>query len=72
MNLTLDGIVTDKPNLGVFGVFIVDDVIGALINVIKKDYVKQGTTIVYATSSEKLAESLATKVVKLKDGVIEK
>jgi ABC-type lipoprotein export system ATPase subunit len=42
----------------------------ALFNVIKKDYIKQGTTIVYATSDEKLAESISTRVVKLKDGVI--
>lgn len=44
----------------------------ALMSVIKKDYVKNGTTIVYATSDEKVAESISTKVVKLSDGVIVK
>ncbi len=44
----------------------------ALMSVIKKDYVKNGITIVYATSDEKVAESISTKVVKLSDGVIVK
>jgi multiple sugar transport system ATP-binding protein len=43
-----------------------------LLNLIKKDYSKQGTTILYATSDEKLAESISTKIVKLNDGVIVK
>ena len=44
----------------------------ALMSVIKKDYVKNGTTIVYATSDEKVAEAISTKIVKLRDGVVVK
>jgi GTPase Era involved in 16S rRNA processing len=34
----------------------------ALLAVIKKDYIKQGTTILYATSDEKLAEAIEKKM----------
>ncbi len=43
-----------------------------LLALIKKDYVKTGTTIVYATSDSKIAESISTRVINLKDGVVEK
>lgn len=43
-----------------------------LLNMIKKEYSKQGTTIIYATRDEKLAESISTRVIKLNEGVVVK
>lgn len=43
-----------------------------LLNTIKKTFLKNGTTLLYATCDPKLAEQLDAKVIRLKDGVIEK
>ena len=43
-----------------------------LISLVKKHFLKENPTVLYATSNEKLAESISTRIIKLKDGQIEK
>lgn len=43
-----------------------------LLNTIKKVFLKNGTTLLFATCDPKLAELLNARVIKLKDGVIVK
>ena len=43
-----------------------------LISLVKKHFLKENPTVLYATSNEKLAESISTRIIKLKDGQIVK